>query len=62
MAMSKSTKYLAGAIVCLVIVCIGLIIGLVTTKNQHEDVSTNSRRYASNDNKFPNVQKFTFVK
>ena len=56
MSMSKSTKYLAGAIVCLVIVCIGLIIGLVTTKNQQKNVLTNSRRYALNNKNLPYVQ------
>ena len=37
MAETKTTKYLVTAIVCLVLVCIGLIIGLVVnTKNSNE--------------------------
>ena len=38
MAVTKTTKYLVTAIVCLVLICIGLIIGLVVnTKNLNED-------------------------
>ena len=38
MAVTKTTKYLMTAIVCLVLICIGLIIGLVVnTKNLNED-------------------------
>ena len=38
MAVTKTTKYLVTAIVCLVMICIGLIIGLVVnTKNLNED-------------------------
>ena len=44
MAVTKTTKYLVIAIVCLVLICIGLIIGLVVNTKNLENESTNSER------------------
>ena len=45
MAATKTTKYLVVAILCLVLICVGLIIALVLKNKDLSDSSSNSGRY-----------------